>query len=415
MSAAATTTSGQGGINPNVPVGAEKGSESRANSVTTFDQVEEVMDAQKPQKGSRKPAERKDQRADGDEDESGASRKDDVADKAPKKPARKDDDKEGADTGDKDGAKDKKDGERPPAKPKVHKLRSGDKELDVSGDSVVRVPVDGKHEEVSFQDLVNEYSGKKYAERKISEVTRREKEHTEKVTRLNGVVEDLFKRAESDPDDALDWLAEMSGKDAVDMRDKMLRQQYEAMKPIFDMTDDERERFFQDRMRDSRDRVHQRREKARADKEAAERYQGEVTSAKQRYGIDDDAFTKAEDLALKFLQSQQGYKGEKPSVEQVVGAQRYVMVRELIDELVPHLAKHSRFGDIVRDVHAEALKHPELNRDKLGKLLKDTFGEDNETLRKVARKANAQADRDDTRQARTSDSSKKQPLTFDDI
>jgi len=402
--------------NPNVAVGAEPTIASKANSAVSFSDLEDMEESEArakreapAKKAKAEPKEKAEPKR-----KSEAKEIDEVDDEGEEEESKADGKKAKAVDEKTEGEEPKAKGEdeKPKAKTKVHKFKSAEgEELKVSGDFITTVPVDGKDEEVTLQELKSAYSGKVNWDRKYAELDREKKGHTQSVQQLNSTVEDLFKRSQENPEDAYDFLAELTGQDAVGLKEKLVRQQWEAMKHLAEMGEDEREEWFKDQVRGWRDRKYERREETEKKTKAEAEHAQKLRQAKEEYGISDEHYAEAERLARKHL------GGETPTPEQVIYAERHITALDTIRSVVPHLEKHEKFGSIVNDIVQEMLRHPKLlGTDRLAAMLKETFPEEDRALSNLAKKAKRAADFDGDDAPRGRESGKKsEAILWDDL
>lgn len=375
-------------LNPNVEVGAEGKVESRNNTMTSFSQIDdsEIPDPGKKAK-SGEVGEKKTEPKRREKEEASAK-----ADE---------DDAEGRDTGPKGEKKapDKKanaeakpEEAKPTPKPKSHKYRSGEETKEIASDSLFTVTVDGKKEDVPFQELVNNYSGKVAYGKKFEDLTKREKEHTQSVQTLTSHVQKLYENAQKDPESAFDWLADLTKQDPVELKANMMKQQVEQVVGLLrqigvdlpEGVDQHLERYLHQQRLTWRERKLDRVEKTQVEDTKAQETAAKTRELRERYGIDEDSFTKTTEHLAKFFESN-GRK-EAPTTEEVIQAERTLLVMDVIQAEVPHLASHEKFGTIVSDVVEDLLKHPQMSREKLGTLLRETFGEEAQRRERLSRK-----------------------------
>lgn len=401
-------------INPNVPVGSEPTNNSKANSAITFDDVSDAEDAAKPSKPRVVKDNQKDAKPGATKAKAQASKDSspfDAAedgDEAPKAKAEK------GEKAEKTERDDPAKGEKQAKAPK-HKFKSGDEAYDLSGDAVVAVKVNGAREEVRLQDLVDNFSGKTNWDRKFNELRNERTEFQKQRETIDTLVQNLYQKATSgDPDSAFDFLAEVTKQDAAKLKIGILKKQFEELLPLYEMHPEERERFFKERELDWRDKAHVSRERADSEKQAQVKQEAARKAVSDRYGIDEESYGQVSKMVHSYLKEVDPKFDGKVTPDHVVYAHRKIMAMDVVSKNVPHLEKHGQFGNILEDIVSDLVKHPEMTRDKLAKLLVEVWGGDDEGLRKIARKAarSAQASDDDTP---ISSKSKNAPLSFDDL
>ncbi len=402
----------------NAPVGAETTINSKANSAVSFSDLEQMDQAEerakreaggkkaepKP-KAEKKPTKREASETFDDEDDKRAGKE--------AKPGRGEGDEDGREDASEEKDKPENDPDKQKQRPKAHKFKStSGEEVKVSGDFITTVPVNGKDEEVSLQDLKSHYSGKVSWDRKFSELDREKKDHGAQVQQLNSTVDDLFKRSKENPEDAYDFLAELTGQDSVQLKEKILRQQWDSMQHLAEMSPEDREEWFKDQVRGWRDRKYDRRDEAEKKKTAEAQHSAKLRAARDHHGISEDNYGEAERLARKFL------GGETPSPEQVIYADRHLTALEAIHSVVPHLEKHAKFGSIIEDIVQDMLRHPKaFTKQRLEALLKETFPADEKdpALEALAAKAKRSEDLEGTDRPRGKGAKRPEASLWDDI
>lgn len=398
MSDAASTTS----VNPNVNVGDEGKTASKANSAVTFDDVdltEEPKPKAKPKLVKDEPKE-KDTKVRGDNKEETDPFSDADGDKKTAKP------KEKPESGKDDPAK---------PKAKVHKFKSGDQEIQLPSDAVIPVKINGKVEEVKLQDIIDNHSGKTNWDKKFNELHIERQEFGKQRESLNTLVSNLYEKSQKDPEAAWDFLAELTKQDPAKLKMDIVRKQFAEMAPLFDMEPDERERWFKEKELDYRDKAHANRAKADTEREAKATEDAQRAQAAAQYGIDENAYTNAAKVVGQYLSKVDPKFDGKVTPQQVIYADRHLMALEVIGKNVPHLEKHEKFDSIVGDIVTDLMRHPQMNREKLGSLLQDVWGDDDKKgLKTLARKASKDTQvSDNVRPNRRSE--KSDPVTFEDL
>lgn len=366
----------------NAPVISEGKIES--GGAVTWDDLETVDVPKAKAKPSAEKPEPKKPSAKQADDEGG----DDKAQKprADKKEAVKADAEEG--DGEGKGAK-----KEPQAKPKVHKARSGESQVDVAGDSLFTVQIDGKKEEVQLQDLLDNYSGKVHYDRKFTDLDKQQKAHKKTVESMNSMVNNLLSKAKENPASGLDFLADLTGQDPVEFKEKTLRAQIAELLPLAQMAEDERELAIKDMVRDWRDQRYAQRDKDDKEKAAEAKKAAEITAARERYGIDEERYGEAERFVRDYLEKAGGEKDYTP--RDVIYAERYLFALDVVKETLPSLASHEKFDKIMEDIAAELLSSPSLgSKERLAQVLVEVYGTDDDKagLKKLARKAQQQAE-----------------------
>ncbi len=118
------------------------------------------------------------------------------------------------------------------------KLKSGDKEIELSADTMVPVVRNGVEEFIPLKDLRNDYSGRKEWNTRFSEMDRERKDFKTKVDQANSKIKSIFET--QDPEMRFYHMAEFAGQDPVAVRQKFLNENMKLLEKWYTMSDDER-------------------------------------------------------------------------------------------------------------------------------------------------------------------------------
>lgn len=405
---------------PNETAGADRKVQSRANSNVRFDDhvaMAEAEEAAKPKPKKTEPKkESKDEKpskpkakerevSEGEEVEDDSHEGDEGGEANAGKPESKSPEESRDDKKDKEG--DKK-----PPKAKAHKFRSGDETVSLKGDSVINVPISGKDTEVTLQSLVDNYSGKVAYDRKFTELDHREKAHAKAVSDLDTMANDLFSKSKENPEEAWDFLSELTGQDPVQIKMDILKGHIQHLEEYFALPEGAaRETWLKDQERAFTDRKYSRRDAAEKQKKDNEAKTVQERRLREDYGISEEEFATAQRMASDYLKKQ-GSK-EPATMRQILYANRFGMAMSAIESAVPHLANHEKLDSIVDDIVNDAMRDPTLTRERIEKLLREVWGtqeDDKAGLKRLGRKVGANVE-----QPKPTNSRGKEILTFADL
>lgn len=126
----------------------------------------------------------------------------------------------------------------PKIEAKTRKYKIGDAEAEIPEDATFKVKVNGQEVDVPFNEILQNYSGKVAWDKKFSEVDRKSKEFERKLGMANQKIENIFK--EEDPEMRFVRMAELTGKDPVQFRQKFLDENMVLLEKWYGMSEDER-------------------------------------------------------------------------------------------------------------------------------------------------------------------------------
>jgi hypothetical protein len=395
---------------------------SRGGSDISFDDLEQAENAETRAKREKANERRREQRAAGKEAEEPSTHSDESRDRdrapkaqssekdtkdkpekerAPKKEEQRADDQEKEVEGDK----------APKPKSKAFKFRQGDSELEVAGDAVVQIPVNGKMEEYTLQDLANEFSGKTDYSRKYSEFGVEKGRFIKERDELESTLNQFFEKSQKDPDAAWDFLAEMNGHDPIEFKTKLLMQQVEALRHVALMDEDSQKAWLAQQQLNWREKRVKAAESATAEKQQREAATVARKETMDRFQIDEKGWDEAYKVARGWN------KGQFPRPDQVAAVSRYIMADRAAKEVVPHLLKHPKYGNIVEDLVHDLMKNPEIGVDTVKRLLVENFGDDDakKSLKAVAAKVTREAQRDGSSAGRAQQKKNDDVWSFDQL
>ena len=345
---------------------------------------------------------------------------DDVADKEKKEPRKaeaKESIKDEAEADEKDAKAEKKEGK---PKAKVHKVRSGESVIDLSGDSVFTIEVDGKKEEVTLEDLRANYSGKTDWSRKYGDLGKEKAEFQKTRQAMDDMVTGLMTKAKEDPNEGFDFLADLTGQDPVSFKMDLIKKQIEELLPIAQMSEEEREAWLKDKERDFRDRKYERKERAEKEAKTKAQQKADIDTVRERYGIDEETYAQAEKQLRDYFRDT-NQKGSGPNGEitprDVVIAQRYAVVFDVVEESLPHLVDSPKSAMIMNEAARLMADHPQISREKIAQILVEEFGSDDDKagLKALGKKAREQAQASGDELPVRKTPAKREAVFFDDL
>lgn len=361
-------------VNPNESVGAEEGLAAKAIDAVTFDDIEQSVGTNKPKakakqdkpqgetkarpgKGKQVGLKIEEAEAGEEEDEGPDTERTSGADTKP----------------DSDKARPKAETQKSPGKSRVLKARVGDKDLDIPGDAVFTAKIDGVEETTaSLEDLINNYSGRSSLDRRAA-VFRKEREQFETSrSKLNSHVEELFKVSQESPESAIDYLAEIAGKDPVEIKMAALKANIDQLRDFFALSEREQAQWLKEKELGFRDAKFKRLEdRTKAGQEASKAIETAKTEA-LRYGIADDEYVETARVASEHLR-------REASPAEVIRAQRAMLVHSQIEELLPEIAAGAEtgskeYGEMFDALLAECMRNPAYGKAGIAADIRAAFG-----------------------------------------
>jgi len=118
------------------------------------------------------------------------------------------------------------------------KAKLADKEMEFDPDTVFTVKINGKDEPISLKDLQSQYSGRVAYDKKFSEMDRERKYFESTLNKANAKIKAVFE--EQDPELRFYKMAELSGQDPIEVRQKFLSENMNLLEKWYSMSEDDR-------------------------------------------------------------------------------------------------------------------------------------------------------------------------------
>lgn len=293
---------------------------------------------------------------------------------------------------------------------KLLKLKSGDKTLDVSADTLVPVKIDGKTVEVSLQEAINRYSQQSHVDKLYksykAEKDSFEKEKTAISEALNKSYDYLVNQ--KDLRGFLEYLGEAMGVDSETLYNDAVGNLSKQIEEFSSLSPEERKlkelEAENARYRQKADAEKQQKLQAKSKAEL----ESHVSKVMEDYGMDQAALVKSWDDLTSL-----GHKPEEITPE-FLGAyyantQTINAIEQKLTAINPELAQN---GKIIEELATHAIQ-TELNDAEIEEVISQLYGETPE--KKLSKKIdkNTKANRQGGSKAQKNPGS--DPLFFDDI
>lgn len=126
----------------------------------------------------------------------------------------------------------------PKKEAKKIKAKLGEKEVEIDEDIIVPVKINGKDELIPLKELQSQFSGKVAYDKKFQEMDRERRQFHSKVEEANNKIKSIFE--EQDPEMRFYRMAEFSGVDPLEVRQKFLSENMNLLEKWYSMSEDER-------------------------------------------------------------------------------------------------------------------------------------------------------------------------------
>lgn len=292
---------------------------------------------------------------------------------------------------------------------KLIKARSGETEYEIAEDAMFKIKIDGEEVDVSLSDLRNNYSGKTAWDKKFSELDSERKAYLEDKTAVEKYVNEFAELAASgDKMKALEFLATISGQDALQFRRDLRSQVMEEVLTRQQMSEDqiramelEEELNFVRRQKESE-------QQSLMQSQAQVEVQNQVMGIQETFGLSDQGLVDLYDGVV------QKY-GDSLSDSEVIQAleQEASAANEGAEYLLGKVDE-ALVNDSNREAVAELiLSNPKFSEEDFMDILSEAFGESKKSAKSVSKKVKTAAKK--VNEPAKPKLDKKEYVSFDDL
>ncbi len=242
------------------------------------------------------------------------------------------------------------------------RLRMGNELFNVDSDATFKVKVDGKTEEVTAQDLINNYSGKTAWDKKFTELGKEkkavewekskvEKERGQLLGHINKAIAPL-KDPEANPLESLLYLVEMSGEDPYNAYRRIMEANLDELGSLMDMSEVERELYFHKKKDELHGKVHKQRLEKYQEEQSFKQVLEKVDRLRQAHNVSEQDFVDASE-ELEGIFEDSGLDVESLTEETIVDyaslKPHISLVKQLIEPYESNIQEAS-YGDVVAEL-----------------------------------------------------------------
>lgn len=301
----------------------------------------------------------------------------------------------------------KKDLDKQADKVKNYKVKSGESEVQLRGDAMLEVPVAGKPEKVSFQDLLNNYAGKTDWTRKYTEFDKERQTFKKDRTEVEGVINDFLTSAPENPMVAISKLGEHAGYDMPKFWKDFRSQLDTLMEDRMKLSPEERKaRDLETEVEFYKKRDESQKATAVRERSLAEEKQ-KVERLQETHGLDNETFYKL----YQELKESGEVQDKDLTADLVVEYHKELDARKsiqgLLKEVSPNLKNSSKAVSELREV---MISHPKLSIADLKEIAIEVYGD--KTAKNLSRKVQKS---EPNNTAQPSKARRENPISFDEL
>lgn len=260
------------------------------------------------------------------------------------------------------------------SKAKTYKYKLDDKDFEISGETKFEVKVDGQKEEASFQDLINNYSGLKAADRRFSELNEERKVFLEEKAVIDQTVNDLTDHiANGKPEKALISFFSALGANPAEVMGVLREQFRKEAEKMAGMSEEERGAYEANLSAQHYKELYETRIKRDESEAEDRRLNSEIAELQEKHSIDDNTFN---DVAEELLEMQaKGQLSQRVTPEMIVRvAVQDRITQDSIEMLNAYGEDAAKSKDDVKKV--VAMKQAGMSDEEITVILKSKYGEE---------------------------------------
>jgi hypothetical protein len=260
-------------------------------------------------------------------------------------------------------------------------IKVGEETFGIDSNAVVPVIIDGQKVEVPLQELRNEYSGKKYAEKKINEVNLEKqqvvKEREQLKQSLSGykqIADKITKIAsdvEANPKEAFKIFVDAFGFDSYDLEERMFKHDLAEFSNLIQMSDVERKAYLLEKKSSHQQALLEKRNKEFAESQRVTSYTQKVDQLRKSMGVSEAQYVDAfEELTSKGLTSEQ--LTEQDIMEWAATKPHRATVESLLEPYEDEISDEV-YGELNWTL-AQYLLKGQVTKEDISKHLQDVYG-----------------------------------------
>jgi hypothetical protein len=265
-------------------------------------------------------------------------------------------------------------------KGKKLKVKVGDELFGLEPDATIKVKVDGKNQEVTVQELINNYSGKVAYDTKFNEIGTQKKEVEQKFKQLEQTksviksqiepIIEIIKDGTRDPYEAVMHIVDMVGGDPYTIFRRSLESRLGELENLLDMSEVERKNYFLEKQNEFLLKSTEKRTKSYESEQKLNQYAAQVDQIRQAYGVSEDQFVNALDELVEL-----GFKESDIKDEFIAEWAAIKPYKSEVEELLqPYLDEidDAEYGNIVSTL-SRNLMAKKVTKDQVAKYLQEAY------------------------------------------
>ena len=260
-------------------------------------------------------------------------------------------------------------------------MKIGDDTFAIDSDASMNVTIDGQKVNVTLQELMNEFSGKKYAEGKIAEYQKKEsaRQYAEKqfqttlghYKKIGDEIKAIAENPDSNPFDAMKIFLDAFGYDSYDLIERAKLSQLDETLKLMDMSEDQREAFF---LKSRNEHLLSKSEKRKAQDQQEQRsknYAQKVDQLRKAHNVSDSQYVEAYDELREFIP--EGFIPDEEIVSWAVSKPYRQDVQNILKDYEDQFTDDV-YSDLVTSL-TNSLMSKEVTREQLISAVKDHYGQ----------------------------------------
>ena len=246
----------------------------------------------------------------------------------------------------------------------------GEENVEIPAEARFKQKVDGEEREVSFQELLNNYSGKESWDKKFTELDKQKKEYEQDLDFVNKYISEFANKSKEDPIKALEFLVQQVGLNPLEYRKKLRESFVQNYNSYLEMDDYQKQLFEKDEelqyLKQSRESELERQRQTQAQAEREQRF----SQIQEAYGIDND---RRKSLEKELSEVYKAEVSPENLVELHTSLTRLDRVDQSLDKIDPSLKEDD---DKVMTLESLLRGNPKMSDEQLSEAAEKLYGND---------------------------------------
>lgn len=257
----------------------------------------------------------------------------------------------------------------------------GEERIEIPQDALFNVKIDGEEQEISLNDLRNNYSGKVAWDKKYSELGNEKRSFEEEKTIVEKYINEFAELSgKGDHLGAMEYLATISGQNPLDFRRSLRNQIIEDHKSMLEMDEFQKEAYETKEENEFLKRQQESQIQRGEEQQSVYELRNQLEEFQKAQSVSD------EELVNAYDELNATYEGEVDisTIQEYIGASRaYAKTEEALSAVTDSTVSDEVYNQLAEVV----MENPDFSNEEIGEIFKEAYPELVGSPKKLAKKA----------------------------